>query len=256
MINKLKKNIFIQILIVALTGYTFLSHQQIIHAIMKKLVYPLSLTLGIFLVLVSCQPDSPDIKMVEGKGPAMDSTIAIADFAHIQVKGSPTVYLYQGNTFEVRLSGSKNLLPLVNVYWRNPFLVIETPEDVLIGNNNLELHIQLPVLMGVENIGTGLVESKTDFTCESLIALTNNTGELRLTGKTKSLTASMYATGTLYLEEMQAEKVTVDISGKGTANISAEKTLYGWLDGEGVVRYKGNPRVGVEIRGTGKVVPY
>jgi len=224
---------------------------------MKKLVYLLSLTLGIFLVLASCKPnDSPDIKIVEGKGPALDSIIAIDGFAHIQVKGSPTVYLYQGNTFEVRLSGSKNLLPLVNVYWRAPFLVVETPEDVLIQNNNIELHIQLPVLMGVENIGTGLVESKTDFTCESLIALTNNTGELRLTGKTKSLSASMYATGNLNLEQMQAEKVTVDISGEGTTKVYAEKTLYGWLDGNGKVRYKGNPRVGVEIRGSGTVLPF
>lgn len=66
----------------------------------------------------------------------------------------------------------------------------------------------------------------------------------------------MYANGNLYLEKMLAEKVTVDISGKGTANVSAEKTLYGWLDGEGIVRYKGQPRVGVEIRGTGKVVPF
>ncbi|MPR33695.1 hypothetical protein GBK04_10015 [Cytophagaceae bacterium SJW1-29] len=240
----------------SLTSYFLPSHQHIIHTTMKKLVYVLSLTLGIFLFLTSCKSDSPDIKMVEGKGPAIDSLIAINGFAHIQVKGSPTVYLYQGNTFEVRLSGSKNLLPLVNVYWRTPFLVIETPEDVMIRNNNLELHVQLPVLMGVENIGTGLVESKTDFTCESLIALTNNTGELRLTGKTKSLTASMYATGTLHLEQMQAEKVTVDISGKGTAKVNAEKTLYGWLDGSGKVLYKGNPRVGVEITGTGTVLPF
>lgn len=214
------------------------------------------LSLGVALALAGCQPNSPDVKTVVGTGVVVDSIVNIQGFSHIQLKGSPNLYLYQGNTFEIRLSGSKNLLPLVNVYWRTPFLVIETPEGVLIENNDLVLHVQLPVLMGIEHTGTGLVESKTDFTCESLSALTNNSGELRLTGTTKSLTASMYANGNLYLEKMLAEKVTVDISGKGTANVSAEKTLYGWLDGEGIVRYKGQPRVGVEIRGTGKVVPF
>lgn len=223
---------------------------------MKNLPSFIPLALGVVLALAGCQPDSPDVKTVAGTGVVVDSIVNIQGFSHIQLKGSPNLYLYQGNTFGIRLSGSKNLLPLVNVYWRTPFLVIETPEDVLIKNNDLVLHVQLPVLMGIEHTGTGSVESKTDFTCESLIALTNNSGELRLTGTTKSLTASMYANGDLHLEKMLAEKVTVDISGKGTANVSAEKTLYGWLDGEGIVRYKGQPRVGVEIRGTGKVVPF
>jgi hypothetical protein len=72
-------------------------------------------------------------------------------------------------------------------------------------------------------------------------------------GTVTELMASMSGASKLEAGSLQAENVTLSISGAGKAEVAASKTLKVSISGAGKVTYTGNPTVEKHISGAGSV---
>jgi hypothetical protein len=55
-------------------------------------------------------------------------------------------------------------------------------------------------------------------------------------------------------DNIESDDVTVEISGSGSTNVFAKKTLNARISGSGDVYYKGTPEITKSIRGSGSLV--
>jgi hypothetical protein len=70
-----------------------------------------------------------------------------------------------------------------------------------------------------------------------------------------SLDASLSGTGELQLGGLTARDVAVDVSGAGTVEVRATRSLDGSVTGTGTISYSGDPRtVTRSVTGTGAIV--
>ena len=77
--------------------------------------------------------------------------------------------------------------------------------------------------------------------------------ETSLTGSAEVFKIELSGAGELQAKKLKTNHASIDISGAGSAEIHAKKTLELEVSGAGSVKYKGSPKVKKSVSGAGSV---
>jgi hypothetical protein len=198
----------------------------------------------------------------------------VSSFTAIEMHTFGAVEISQGDSDSLTITGSDNVVPLVQASVRNGVLVLDMDRNVTILPQNigdiLAFTITVKELEGVEVSGLGDVQvgdlKTSDFrvdmsgagqiTIDALTAQTvdvdmSGLGRIVLAGTGDSLRAVISGAGSLEAGDLECQTATVNISGLGSATVWATDQLSGTISGSGNVRYYGDPQTDVNSTGLG-----
>lgn len=206
---------------------------------------------------------------------AYDETRDVKDFDQIGYTISGELYLEQGNTFRVVVSGSDNDVKQVITVKEGNKLVIKCKPGI----NNLGdviIRVTLPTLKSLDVAGSGDVKAEKTFKTESIkltvtgsgdvefkdlqaksveLAVTGS-GDIGVAGKCDSnLKIEITGSGEVNSSEMSVMNAKVYITGSGKASVFASENLETNITGSGSVYYKGRPLINAKSTGSGSTKP-
>ena len=204
------------------------------------------------LFLLSCEKE-----VIRGEGSLQDEFRTITDFTKVSSSGSTNVTIDQGTTFSVKVSGYANLIPYFETYVQHGELKLGYRHGVNVRNDNISVHIVLPVLAGVNISGSSEMEVNGDFDHVPEFACDiSGSGKVSVANlETQNFLCNISGSGEAYAFGLQSFNADVNISGSGLAEISVQNSLRANISGSGSVYYRGTPTVSSTISGNGRVIP-
>ena len=214
---------------------------------MRLLLVSIAMTLAASLGVAGCGSDD----CVNGSGAVISQTLDLSRFDGFDFQIAGEVTAVPGATQQVMVRGQENVIDLLNLdvingVWEIGF--VQCVSNV----NGLQVELTLPELTSIALSGAGTVEAETN--AAAIDTILSGAGTIRLTGETMSQTILLDGSGTVEAFELTTEETSVDLSGQGTVNVTANEELTVNLSGAGTVFYKGDPQLDVQITGAGTVV--
>jgi hypothetical protein len=188
---------------------------------MKRIVFVLFTSM---LFLTSCNG-------IKGDGNIVSQNRTTSEFYGITIEGTADVNVWHDKDYKVVVTTDNNLQDFVSVEAKNNILYINTKPRLKPTKLMVEVH--LPELQSINLKGVGNVKLPA--------------------GNASGLKISLSGVGNIDAQNYQVENIAINHSGVGDAIIWATNSLSGTLSGVGDIRYKGNPRMSVNINGVGKV---
>ena len=210
-------------------------------------------------------------KSVQGSGKIITQAREVAEFSKVHLKGSGKVILTPGETQSLEIKTDDNIMPLIETDVSGSKLTISH------GNHHLrptsfEVYITVENLEGVAISGSGDVSGEGRFVSETFYAEISGSGDMDieietgdlaskisgsgaidLSGKADDYTVSISGSGEINAFDVDANNVSVKISGSGDCRLSASESLDARISGSGDVYYKGRPRINTKISGSGSL---
>ena len=237
-------------------------HTKILSAFLGLAVIVLTIT-GCIIVING--------KSVQGSGNIITQEREVSEFSKVHLKGSGKVFLTPGEKQSLEIKTDDNVLPLIETDVSGNKLTISH------GNHHLrptsfEVYITLENLEGVRISGSGDIIGKGRFVTDTLYAEISGSGDMNLEVETGLLETKISGSGSIHLSgkaqdyrvsisgsgeinafDVQAETVSVKISGSGDCRVHAAESLDAKISGSGDVYYKGRPRINTKISGSGSL---
>ncbi len=209
-----------------------------------------------------------------GNGVRTSKTFTVEPYHEIAVSGAFDVLLTPAdNNYEVVLETDENLVDFIEIYVENDKLIIHTDYRLLSDQGQL---VQVPFPPGITALtsaGASHITSSGTLLAPNLnitlagvsslnlalqadnINLTMaGTGSAQLRGKASSLQVIMSGAGAIDTQNLPAQKVAIELSGAGKAEVYALDTLQASVSGMGKIIYFGDPVVvKSEVSGLGSV---
>ncbi len=211
---------------------------------------------------------------VEGSGKRGSENRSIAgDFQNLQVSGSWTVQLRQGNSQAVTVEGDDNLLQYIETKLEGRTLHIQPKKGYRLsfkekavvtvnfvdlrsvslgGSNNLDAN-SLKTDRFEFNLGGGGTAKFENMDVKRFSANIGGSGSVHAKGKAEVQTFNIGGSGTVRTEGLEGDKVSVNIGGSGSLRVWAKSSLDVSVAGSGSVAYKGDPKISRSIVGSGSV---
>ncbi|MDM4767034.1 head GIN domain-containing protein [Pelomonas sp. SE-A7] len=189
---------------------------------------------------------------------------SLGPFERLEVAGSATVKLVQGDKDEVYIVGGSELQRSVEVSLNGDRLMIKPTGSWKFWNNtrlqiDVEMrHVGQLILSGATDLhAPGLIKAEElkisisgaglarfdELACDQLGFSISGAGEGQLRGKVRKLSLNVSGKGKLQAEELQANLAHVSISGIGSAALWVLDDLKVGVSGIGSVDYWGKPAV-------------
>lgn len=198
----------------------------------------------------------------------------VSGFNAIEMHTFGKVDISQGDSDSLTITGSDNVVPLVQATVRNGVLVLEMDRSVNILPSNtgdiLTFTITVEELSGLDVSGLGDVtvgdlhtgDLQIDMSgagqieIDALAAQTvdvdlSGLGRIALAGTADSLKVVISGAGGLDAGDLECQTADVTISGLGGATLWVTDQLNGTINGSGNVRYYGDPQTDVSTPGLG-----
>ncbi len=165
----------------------------------------------------------------------------VSVFTEISLRNDATVILTQGKTQSVTVKGKESTLEKLIIEVKERKLIIRYPSESWFKTNwnpgEVEVHVTMPQVDGLSISGSGSIIADTNI--ETLIL------EVALSGS-----------GSVKIDNLQAEKVSSTLSGSGSVNIAGKQPaaeLKAIISGSGNVKAIDFPakNVDVKIAGSG-----
>jgi hypothetical protein len=185
---------------------------------------------------------------VKGSGVAASQARALPRFSGVELTGANTVIVHVGGRQSVVVHAEDNLLRKVTTRVRDGELVIAN-RGSFTASGPMYVEVTVPAIETATLSGAGTVDVD-GVRGERLTVRMPGYGTLRAAGVVTSLDASLSGTGELQLGGLTARDVAVDVSGAGTVEVRATRSLDGSVTGTGTISYSGDPRT-VTRSGTG-----
>ncbi len=177
----------------------------------------LALSLGMTLVYTSsCNFSGEDIRRITRKaagkddfrdsekwGKVVTNTINLADFTHIDLKGTANIKFKQGEEFSVEAHGNEKAIAQYDISVADGTLTINHKKDTPLNVPSIKLTITAPNLESIKVSGAGDIELKD---------------EAEFSG---DLTINVSGAGDLDIERVKCKQLDINISGAG--DVTAEK---------------------------------
>lgn len=209
---------------------------------------------------------------MEGSGVVKEEIREVSSFQGVAVSGPFETELSEGE-FEVKLQGDDNLLPLISTQVEDGVLRIKS-EESFASKQGIVVSVSLPELNSLQQMGSGDVEGRTDFTSEMLALSNAGSGDLELSGAFDKLVVNASGSGDIALSGTVQEQAinlsgsgnyeaqslectgdaTVNLNGSGNCTVKVTGELLVQLTGSGNVLYEGSPgSVKSNVSGSGSV---
>ena len=232
---------------------------------------------ALFTAILSFSSCINDIGFIcdEADGNIETQIIELADFEGIDLNIAANVYLTEGATQEISISGKTDAIAKLEREVDNGIWKIEFDECVR--NHDIEIHITMAKLTSVAISGSGDVIGETAFnsTDENIefkisgsgyLSLEMNandintrisgSGDVRLNGSASKHELKISGSGSLNAFGLEATDQIATISGSGDAEVFVDGgILDAKISGSGKIYYKGNPSsFSADISGSGEVI--
>jgi len=197
--------------------------------------------------------------------------VPVGSFSKIDVGSAFKVYLKKGDKESVKLEIDEKYRDQVKIEVKGDKLMVSTKWNI---NNpeKMNLYIVFKSLNSIEASGACKIESESEITADRLNLDLSGAGKIDIKISVKSLSASLSGAGTMKLSgvaenqtvdlsgaadykayDLKSNRVNIEVSGAGNAEIFAEKVIEADISGAGSVYYKGNPdSKSAEVSGAGK----
>ncbi|MBN9350163.1 MAG: DUF2807 domain-containing protein [Chitinophagaceae bacterium] len=211
---------------------------------------------GLFLVSTGLLFFSCSKEKIAGSGNVISETRNAQNFYSVSASGSANVIITYGNAYSVSVKGFENILPKLQTYVENGVLIIKYTDNTSISNDNSEVDITMPSLVGVSNQGASQISITGNFIgMDNLTVSNSGPGNIVFSnGSTTNLALNLSGSGDVLLFGLSSQNAIVKNSGGGNAEVSVSKSLKVTISGSGNVFYKGNPAVDSSGTGTGQVI--
>ena len=237
---------------------------------MRRILLFLSAIAMISAFSVSAQDKEKDKPKIEGSGNVITKEISIQSFDELNVSGVFSVLLSQGSKEEVKIEAEDNLQTLFEVKNEGSKLSISMKKDVnfnskkkmkvyitfkklksmdlkTVGNVSSDQNLSFDDLK-IDNKSVGSVDLK--LTTQNLNIDNKSVGNVKLSGKADNVTIKNKSVGSIQAAGFVVQKMDIDNTGIGSAEVNAEKELKVKDSFLGKVNNKG----GATIRRMNKVV--
>lgn len=200
----------------------------------------------------------------------------VETFTQISLRTSVNVYVTQGNTQKIELSGDRGDFEKLETKVRGGELIIDDKNKDNWRNwsgLDIDVYITVKELDAISVAGSGDMVSKGKFKCDDLDISVAGSGDLEfevdardvdisiagsgsvlLSGSSKMNKVSIAGSGKLDAEDMESNSYRISIAGSGRAKVHAKDEITSKITGSGSVYYKGDPsRVNNNSAGSGKI---
>jgi len=225
------------------------------------------------VVLMSCSNDDK----ISGEGPIVTEEITIADFKGIETFGDNRVVVSKGAVQKVEVTGHSNIIDRLKRNVASGIWKMELEEGNY-SNADLSFNIIVPVInsvdlygsgevvinehnseenMDVRIYGSGNIELGENEGCNNLDLLIEGTGNIKAFDSfsdLENLEVDIIGSGFYEGFPVISKKCAITIEGSGRAKIYAEDLLNVKIVGSGIVSYKGDPSITMDITGSGKLI--
>jgi hypothetical protein len=228
-------------------------------------------SLGVLLVLLSgCEINWFSKR---GNGELVQELRRLGSFDRIDIKGNYEVDLAEGEP-GVLVDTDENLHPFIITEVRNNRLVIENTEKIRSKNNiHLIVYLERGTLNRLSSSGASIIRSEIplifqelylDIPGAGLVDLLvegerlnidlSGAGLVKLNGMVRQQELNLSGAGSLSSYDLISEKTEINLSGLGSAEVYARKSIQIRLTGLGSIKVRGNPAdVDQEVTGLGSI---
>ena len=232
----------------------------------------------LLILIVSCAScvivgDGTGIgRCVRGTGDMVTQTLDLDDFSEINLDIAADVFLTQGDEQEVVVEGKQNIIDELN-------LNVSSGEWDISGDRcfrnvgNMKIFITIPNIEAISIHGSGDIRSENTIVSDYLDLNISGSGDLDLAVDSESINCHVSGSGNVYLDgatsdfdykmsgsgdlnafDMEAQTMSIKISGSGDADVRVSEYLKIRIAGSGDIHYKGHPELDINISGSGHVI--
>jgi hypothetical protein len=205
---------------------------------------------------------------IEPSGNIITKEVSVTSFDQLDVNGVFNLLLIQGNKEEVKIEADDNLQPYFEVKNEGSRLVITMKKDINIQNRkdhkglNWKVYVTFKKLksMDLKTVGNVTSDASLSFdnleinnksvgnidlqlTTQSLNIENKSVGNVKLHGKADNVTIKNKGVGSIQAANFVVQKMDIDNTGIGSAEVNAEKELKVKDSFMGKVTNKGNATV-------------
>jgi hypothetical protein len=210
---------------------------------------------------------------VKGSGNVISESRQVPEFSEIRLEGHGKVALTQDNQSSIEVTTDDNILRSIETEVENGKLIISHEKRRNLRPTKLNYTITVKDLEGISIAGSGDVNCNNKLVSDDFYAEISGSGDIilvvdavrlesdisgsgsiNLSGKTDAHQASITGSGKINAFDMQAQNVSVAITGSGDCRVHASEKLQAKITGSGDVLYKGHPQISKSITGSGKVM--
>lgn len=211
--------------------------------------------LGLLLSLVCTGAAwAHDPNHVEGSGRIITDKREVADFTRVELDGAFDTVITCQEKKKLEITGDDNIVPLIKSEVRDGQLHVYSEKS-------FSTRKMLKVTIGLQTLERLAVSGANDVAVDKVKsgALQIDAGgssTITVAGKARTLASELSGAATLHAGKLEAEEVSVNISGAGNAEVYASKALDAQILGAGSVVYGGNPKdVSRQVLGAGSIEP-
>lgn len=179
-------------------------------------------------------------------------------FTGVHSSGANPITVTYGTEYKVEIKGSSNLIPRYRSNISNGVLNLGF-EHVNVDKDDIEVFVTLPELAKASMSGSGRLWIDGNFPAQAQFRLSisgSSKTTVRGAFSADEVNVDISGSGDANLENIQAKKGDVRISGSGDVRMTVLNSLKARISGSGEVFYTGNATVDSEISGSGKVVKF
>ena len=219
-------------------------------------------TIGLVVSNYLVAQDNKDKVTIEPSGKIITKEVNVTSFDQLDVSGVFSLMLVQGSKEEVKIEADDNLQSLFEVKNEGSKLVIGMKKDVNInGKIKMKVYITFKSLksMDLKTVGNVTSEANMSFndldinnksvgnvdlklTTQNLNIQNKSVGNVKLNGKADNVTIKNKGVGSIQAASFVVQKMDIDNSGVGSAEVNAEKELKVKDSFLGKVSNKGNAK--------------
>lgn len=226
------------------------------------------LTFTSLLFFVSCAQDR-----INGNGKVTTETRNIDKFNEIEAGGSYDVYIVDApQDGKLMIEGESNVISSIETVVEGDKLIIRKKRGIdfnfsstkgvkiTVNARNLKSiglsgsgSLVAEGVQNVDNFSAGLSGSgdmKVKVNAKKVNVGVSGSGDLNIGGNASEVEIGISGSADVEADNLQAEYVTVGISGSGNSDVWATKSLKGAVSGSGDVTYKGSPEI-VDVAASG-----
>ena len=245
---------------------------------MKTLLKIMITLVLVSLVAAACSfPPIGGNRRIKPSDTIISETRDVSGFTGIDMGTFGRVILTQGEFDSITISGSDNLVVLVEANVRDGILYIESREDFYVTSftedNMLTFTVTARAIesLTISGIGDLDMESLTtpsldvtvsgggyiridQLVTDDLIIVLSGTGTVELAGEAVQANIEMPGLGDVNMPDLRIHTANVKLAGMGGATLWVTDQLTGEISGAGSVSYYGSPQTDVRTSGLGEFI--
>lgn len=226
---------------------------------------------GIFFFSACDKDDNPN---PQNPNSGTGATRDIGNFTKLVNKGPVVVYVTQGDYKPLTVEADSGIVRLVQTAVINDTLIVSTKDTIIQSTKAIKVFVTVPKILYAKLSSAGGIVSQNKFTytepltyeitgaggieaelsAPKLNALLKGAGGMRLKGTVTDKDIKISGAGAFAGDSFAAQNAIVNISGAGSAYVSAEQKLDVTISGTGSVFYRGNPAITKNITGIGVII--